>query len=60
MQLIICGESDVDKEILNKFRNKFIIVGFEELINNILFNYEEKNIKYYFRIILQFLDEVDD
>ena len=59
-KLIFCGESDVDKEILNKFRNKFIIVGFEELINNILFNYEEKNIKYYFRIILQFLDEVDD
>ena len=59
-KLIFCGESDVDKEILNKFRNKFIIVGFEELINNILFNYEEKNIKYYFQFILQFLDEVDD
>ena len=58
-KLIFCGESDVDKEILNKFRNKFISVGFEDLIkNNIIYN-DEKNIQYYFHIILQFLNEDD-
>jgi hypothetical protein len=58
-KLIFCGESDVDKEILNKFRNKFISVGFEDLIkNNIIYN-DEKNIQYYFNIILQFLNEDD-
>ena len=57
--MIFCGESDVDKEILNKFRNKFISVGFEDLIkNNIIYN-DEKNIQYYFNIILQFLNEDD-
>ena len=59
-KLIFCGESDVDKEILNKFRNKFISVGFEDLIkNNIIYN-DEKNIQYYFNIILQFLNEDDN
>ena len=58
-KLIFCGESDVDKEILNKFRNKFISLGFEDLIkNNIIYN-DEKNIQYYFNIILQFLNEDD-
>ena len=58
-KLIFCGESDVDKEILNKFRNKFISIGFEDLIkNNIIYN-DEKNIQYYFNIILQFLNEDD-
>ena len=59
-KLIFCGESDVDKEILNKFRNKFISIGFEDLIkNNIIYN-DEKNIQYYFNIILQFLNEDDN
>ena len=58
-KLIFCGESDIDKEILNKFRNKFISLGFEDLIkNNIIYN-DEKNIQYYFNIILQFLNEDD-
>ena len=58
-KLIFCGESDIDKEILNKFRNKFISLGFEDLIkNNIIYN-DEKNIQYYFHIILQFLNEDD-
>ena len=60
-KLIICGESDLDKEILNKFRNKIISFGMEELINNILFNHDEnKVIQYNFGMILQFLIEEDN
>lgn len=60
-KLIICGESDLDKEILNKFRNKIISFGMEELINNILFNHDEnKVIQFNFGMILQFLIEEDN
>jgi len=60
-KLIICGESDLDKEILNKFRNKMITVGMEELFNNILFNNDKNNvIQYSFGMILQFLNEEDN
>ena len=60
-KLVICGQSDLDKEILNKFRNKIISIGMEELINNILFkNDKNNNIQYNFGMILQFLMEEDN
>ena len=59
-QLINCGEADLDEEILNKFRNKFISVGMEELIINILNNYNDYKIQYPFCLILNFIQEEDN
>ena len=59
-QLINCGEADLDEEILNEFRNKFITVGMEELTINILNNYIDKKIQYHFCLILKFIQDEDN
>ena len=56
-KLIECGDSEFDEEMVIKFRNKLITVGMEELVNNILFNYEGKNIQIIFKKILEFIEE---
>ena len=58
-KLIVCGESELDIGILNKFRNKLISVGMEEVVNNIIFSYEEKDIQLFYTLILQFIQEAD-
>lgn len=59
-KLINCGESEFDQDILNKFRNKLISVGMEDLISNLLIIYNEKNIQFNFKMILQFLQEEEN
>ena len=60
-KLINCGDSELDKEILNKFRNRLISVGMEELVNNILFNHDKNNIiQFNYGMILRFLREEDN
>lgn len=54
-KLIICGEADLDEGIFEDFRNKFISVGMEELIENILDNYLNKKLQFFFNIILKFI-----
>ena len=58
-KLIICGESELDLGILNKFRNKLISVGMEEVVNNIIFSCEEKDVQLFYTLILQFIQEED-
>ena len=56
-KLINCGEGDLDDKVLNQFRNKFIFVGMEELVNNILMNYEDKNLQFFFGMISEFIQK---
>ena len=60
LKLINCGEADLDEEIFDKFKNKFISVGMEELISNILINYMNDKIQYNFNLILNFIQEKDN
>ena len=60
-KLIITSESDLEKTIVDKLRNKFIMVGMEELINNIICNYNDDNkIQYNYGMILQFIQEQEN
>ena len=60
-KLIITSESDLEKTIVDKLRNKFIMVGMEELINNIIYNYNNDNkIHYNYGMILQFIQEQEN
>ena len=59
-KLISCGEGDLDQEIFEEFRNKFIIVGMEELIDNILGNYKNELLYKIFSFILNFIQENDN
>ena len=54
-KLINCGEGDLDNKVLEQFRNKFIFVGMEELVNNILMNYDDKNLQFCFGMIQEFI-----
>ena len=54
-KLINCGEGDLDNKVLEQFRNKFIFVGMEDLVNNILMNYDDKNLQFCFGMIQEFI-----
>ena len=59
-KLITAGESDLDTDAFDKFRNKMISVGMEELIISILTNNKDPNVENIYNFILEFIQEKNE